>query len=40
MGSGNYKGGASYFHKVGDNISRTSKDYPYKDGFFRRKSAS
>lgn len=38
MGGGSYKGGASYYHSVSDNIKATSNTYKYHNGYFGEKS--
>lgn len=37
---GVYKGGASYYHNISENVTTVSHFYSYKDGYFGGKSRS
>ncbi|MDO5440570.1 MAG: hypothetical protein Q4F12_03425 [Erysipelotrichaceae bacterium] len=37
---GVYKGGASYYHNISENVNMVSHFYSYKDGYFGKKSKS
>lgn len=34
MGGGDYKGGASYYHSITDNLKEVSSIYKYNNGYF------
>ena len=35
-----YKGGASHYHSISENVSSLKRKYPYKDGYFGKKGDS
>lgn len=38
MGGGKYKGGATRYHSISDNIKKTSSIYEYNNGYFGKKA--